>query len=184
MFIPSRFAITSGRPYALRCATTELVVPRSMPTKVEMGRSGILSDRVNDFGEEAQDLIDDRCRVVDRWQGQNAPGEPGPAVTPRLCGVASLHHSHPVVATHHVGWPRAEGSVLEPTPVWPRPYNTTPRSRIFASSEAGTRLKRSNRSRLLMSTSFEMPNSLRHSCALTARSRGRSPLSDTTTNRS
>ena len=37
MFCPSRLAITSGRPYALRYATAELVVPRSIPTKVGMG---------------------------------------------------------------------------------------------------------------------------------------------------
>ena len=36
MFCPSRFAITSGRPYALRCATAEFVVPRSIPTKLAM----------------------------------------------------------------------------------------------------------------------------------------------------
>ncbi len=54
MFRPSRLAITSGRPYALRAATTELVVPRSIPTKVGMGlfRRGLVAvDREQDLAD-------------------------------------------------------------------------------------------------------------------------------------
>src|SRR3954467_10707457 len=64
MFVPSRLAITSGRPYALRCATTELVVPRSMPTKVDMG-SFVLESGMNILRYQLQYLIDDGRRIVE-----------------------------------------------------------------------------------------------------------------------